>query len=181
MLRSVIDTPYSIDTQLWQLMKIFRSKCLVLNDSSAVICASICLLINSSIEYSLFQGPQHKLACKMKVFWCFAYSQVWNTILVLQRNYGIREADGCPRTPGAMLWWPFHYRCTVMYVAVSDINYRVDIGAEDKDADEESDEDLLQVQSLHTLNQPNLAMTGWPSFKVKEKRSWPTACSQSFR
>ena len=34
---------------LSQLIKIFRSKCLVLNDSSAVICSSICLLINSFI------------------------------------------------------------------------------------------------------------------------------------
>ena len=37
-------------------------------------------------------------------------------LLVLWRNYGIREADGCSQTPpGAMLWWPFSYRRSFMY------------------------------------------------------------------
>ena len=45
-------------------------------------------------------------------------------MLVLRRNYGIREADGCSRTPpGAMLQRPFRYRRSFMYAAVSDINY----------------------------------------------------------
>ena len=44
--------------------------------------------------------------------------------MVLQRNYGIREADGCSRTPtGAMLRRPFCYRLSFMYAAVSDISY----------------------------------------------------------
>ena len=46
--------------------------------------------------------------------------------LVLRRNYGIWEADGCPRTPtGAMLPWLFRLCCSAMYAAVSDINYIV--------------------------------------------------------
>ena len=39
-------------------------------------------------------------------------------------NYGIREANGCSRTPpGAMLRRPFRCRRSFMYSAVSDINY----------------------------------------------------------
>ena len=44
--------------------------------------------------------------------------------MVLRRDYEIREADGCARTPpGAMLRRPFCYCCSFMYVAVFDINY----------------------------------------------------------
>ncbi len=60
----------------------------------------------------------------MKVFRHFAYAQLRGAILVLQRYYGIREADGCLRTPpGAMLRRTFRCRCSFMYAAVSDINY----------------------------------------------------------
>ena len=44
--------------------------------------------------------------------------------MVLRRNYGIREADGCSRTPpGAMLRRHFRCRRSFVHAAVSDINY----------------------------------------------------------
>ena len=48
-------------------------------------------------------------------------------ILVLRRNYGICEADGCsPTPPGAMLRRSFRYRCSFMYAAVRVISYIVE-------------------------------------------------------
>ena len=45
-------------------------------------------------------------------------------MLVLQRHYGICEADGSSRTPpGAMLRRPFRYCRSFMYASVSDISY----------------------------------------------------------
>ena len=55
---------------------------------------------------------------------CGVSSWVYGEITELRRNYGIRKADSCSRTPpGAMLRWPFRYHCSFMYAAVSDISY----------------------------------------------------------
>ena len=60
----------------------------------------------------------------MKVFRHFANALLWGAILVLQGNYGIREADGCSLTPpGAMLRRSLHYRRSFMYAAVRVISY----------------------------------------------------------
>ena len=60
----------------------------------------------------------------MKGFRRFAYASIRVAILVLRRHYGIREADGCSRTPpGAMLRRPFRYRRSFMYVDMSAVRY----------------------------------------------------------